>query len=213
MSSYCTTSDVYNAGIPRGTLPNPARLIASVSTATNLLTLDGHGLSLGQAIQFRTETGALPTPIVEGSTYYALPSSDSAFAISATQSGQAIDLTSAGSDVWLIVPLPFDEWISWASAIVESFLPAHLVPLSAPYPPIVVSVTADLAASRGLTYVGGTQVDIQARLTNAQKLLDKWANGQPIRGAIVPPSANLAYSRSGHRADPRGWDRGTGRIP
>lgn len=208
---YCTNTDVYNAGLPRGTLPNPGREIASVSTSTNLLSLDGHGFESGQPIEFRSEIGSLPAPLTEGTTYYALPATDSAFAVSTTAGGSAVDLTSTGSRVLVIAPLPFDEWIEWASAIVESFLPAHLVPLSAPYPALVVSVTADLAAMRGLQFVGGAQVDVQARIANAQRTLDKWGKGQPIRGANAPRIANTS-ALNPPTADSRGWST-NGRIP
>ena len=208
---FCTNTDVYNAGLPRGTLPNPGREISSVSTSANLLTLDGHGFESGQPIEFRSEIGSLPAPLSEGTTYYALPVTDSAFSVSSVASGSAIDLTSTGSRVLVIAPLPFAEWIEWASAIVESFLPAHLVPLSAPYPALVVSVTADLAAMRGIQFVGGAQVDAQQRIANAQRTLEKWGKGQPIRGANAPRIVNVSaiYPAS---ADSRGWST-DGRIP
>ena len=208
---YCTITDVYNAGLPRGSLPNPARLIASVSVSTNLLTLDGHGLSSGQPIEFRADNGSLPAPLSEGTTYYAIPSTDSAFAVASVAGGNAIDITTTGSNVLVIVPLPFEEWIDWASAIVESFLPAHLVPLDSPYPALVVSVTADLAAMRGLQFVGGAQIDQQARLLNAQRTLEKWGKGQPIRGANAPRIVNVSAINP-PTADSRGWST-NGRIP
>ena len=208
---FCTNTDVYNAGLPRGTLPNPGREISSVSTSANLLTLDGHGFESGQPIEFRSEIGSLPAPLSEGTTYYALPVTDSAFSVSSVASGSAIDLTSTGSRVLVIAPLPFAEWIEWASAIVESFLPAHLVPLSAPYPALVVSVTADLAAMRGIQFVGGAQVDAQQRIANAQRTLEKWGKGQPIRGANAPRIVNVSAINPAS-ADSRGWST-DGRIP
>lgn len=208
---YCNNTDVYNAGLPRGTLPNPGREIASVSTITSLLQLDGHGFASGQPIEFRSEIGSLPAPLSEGTTYYALPATDSAFAVSSVAGGSAIGLTSTGSRVLVIAPLPFDEWIEWASAIVESFLPAHLVPLDAPYPALVVSVTADLAAMRGIQFVGGAQVDAQQRIASAQRTLEKWGRGQPIRGTNAPRIANTSALNPAS-VDSRGWST-NGRIP
>ena len=180
-------------------------------TSANLLTLDGHGFESGQPIEFRSEIGSLPAPLSEGATYYALPVTDSAFSVSSVAGGSAIDLTSTGSRVLVIAPLPFAEWIEWASAIVESFLPAHLVPLSAPYPALVVSVTADLAAMRGIQFVGGAQVDAQQRIANAQRTLEKWGKGQPIRGANAPRIVNVSAINPAS-ADSRGWST-DGRIP
>ena len=213
MSSYCTPTDVY-AHVPPGTFANPGRVIASVSTSTEVIDLDGHGLTTDEPVTFRADDGKMPAPLVRGTTYYARTLGDSQFSVAAAPGGSAINLTSSGSNVVMIRQLPIAEWIVWASAMVENFLPAHMVPLDAPYPAIVVTVTASLAAARGLQYSGGSQIDITQKLADAQQMLARWSKGIPLRGAGAPrASANAAITSSAGGADPRGWlPRGGGGV-
>lgn len=207
MSAYCVAADLYSHGLPPGGLPNPGRMVGAVSSGTDVLTLDGHGFRANQVVLVRAEAGgSLPSPLVAGTSYYVIPLTDATFALASAPDGPAINLTSSGANVVVVAPLPVDEWIAWASAMVDSFLPAHAVPLSAPFPALVVSITAELAAARGLAYTGGqSQTSIQERLTAAQRLLDRWGRGVPIRGTAAPASANLAAVAVASDLDPRGW--------
>jgi hypothetical protein len=207
MSAYCVAADLYSHGLPPGVLPNPGRLLGAVDTGTEILTLDGHGFRADQVVLFRAEAGgSLPSPLVAGTSYYAIPLTDATFSVAASAGGSAINLTSTGSNVVVVSPLPVDEWIAWASAMVDSFIPAHVVPLSAPFPALVVSITAELAAARGLAYTGGqSQTSIQDRIIAAQRLLDRWGRGVPIRGSAAPASSNLAAVATASDLDPRGW--------
>jgi hypothetical protein len=176
------------------------------------MTLNGHGFELNAVLLFRAESGgSLPTPLVDGTSYYAIPLTDSTFSVSATEDGTAINLTSAGSNIIVVSQLPYDTWIEEASNWVECNLPAHVVPLSAPYPAVVVGVTADLAAARALAYVGHSNADLSLREERAQRRLAQWVKGIPVRGGIVPASANLSIVATSTTTDPRGW--GTGGIP
>jgi hypothetical protein len=214
MSAYCISSDLYAYGLPRGGLPNPGRIASAVSTSANTITVDGHGFALNAQVTFRAESGgSLPSPLAAGTAYYAIPVTDSTFQVATASGGGAVDLTTAGVNVVCIAELPFDECIEWASNLVEGFLPAHVVPLTAPYPPVVVACTADLAASRLLAYVGGSRIDQQAKLVEAQRMLERWAKAIPIRGAIRPASANMAITGSVSGSDPRGWIPTDGTIP
>lgn len=215
MTAYCQPADLYDYGLPRGALPNPGRLIESVDANTEILTLDGHGFRADAELVFRAEDGgALPTPLVAGTTYYAIPLTDSTFSVAATPAGAAIDLTTSGSLVLVVTPLPFDAAIDWASQMVDDFLPAHVAPLVAPFPPTIVAVTADLAATRLLAYTGGAgREEIATKLAAAQKLLDRWAKGIPLRGSSPPPAANLAAVATVSAADPRGWVPEGGTLP
>ena len=216
MSSYCTAPDLYAYGVPRGGLPNPARLIVDSVTGSDVLTLDNHALTTGDEVQFRAEAGGtLPAPIAAGTTLYAIRITDSTFSVGSTLAlalaGTALNITGAATNTVLITPLPYIDAIEWASGVVDNFLPAHIVPLTAPYPSVVVACAADLAASRMLSYVGGTSVDIAAKLSQAQKMLDRWAKAIPLRGENAPiTTANGAVFQkvSGLTEDKRGWDGG-----
>ena len=88
MTAYATRSDVYKYGLPRGMLANPGRLCASVLASTNAFELDGHGFETDDPILLRAEgTGAMPAPLVAGTTYYAIRVSESIFRIAATPAG------------------------------------------------------------------------------------------------------------------------------
>lgn len=214
-SAYCTAADLYKAGLPRGALPNPGRLVAAVATGTEIMTLDGHGFADGDELLFRAESGgSLPSPLVAGTTYYAVPLTDATFQVAATPGGSPINLTSSGSNIIVSTPLPIAEAIEYASGLVDDFLVGHGVPLSAPYPITVVSATADLAIARLCESTGGASLEfIEAKKASGQKHLERWAKGIPLRGAIVPPSANLAVVSSAAGTDPRGWLPEEGTLP
>lgn len=215
MSAYCTKGDLYANGLPRGALPNPGRLVADVAEATDVLTLDGHGFTTNDVLVFRAEgSGSLPSPLVAGTTYYAIAASDSTFQVAASVDGAAIDLTTAGSGIVVSTPLPFDAAIAWASAMANDFLPAHVVPLEAPYPPLVVTVAADLAIARLMMITGGRSADYVAeKMAGAQKLLSKWGRNIPLRGDNVPAPAGLSAVATTTARDPRGWLTDGGGIP
>lgn len=214
MTDYCESADLYDHGLPRGGLANPGRLIASVSTDTNVVTLDGHGFRSGAALLFRAEAGgSLPSPLVAGTTYYALPLTDSTFQVAATEGGDAIDLTTAGSNTVVSTPLAIGTAITWASAQVDDFLPAHVVPMTAPYPPTVVAVTAALAIAYLLTSTGSQSAEyIALKMAEGQKMLERWAKGIPLRGTNAPAPAGLAAVATSTTLDPRGWIAEEGRI-
>lgn len=213
-SAYCTAADLYRSGLPRGGLPNPGRLVAAVEVSGNLLTLDGHGFEADDELVFRAESGgSLPAPLVAGTTYYAKPSTDSTFQVAATAGGAAVDLTTSGSNVVVVAELPIASAIKWASAMIDSFLPAHLVPMTAPINELVVATAADLAVARLLAYTGQSSTQIADKLASAQKLLERWAKNFPIRGVNAPASAQLAVAGSSTSSDPRGWDPSHGGLP
>jgi hypothetical protein len=217
MANYCTTSDLYDFGLPRGGIPNPARLAADppASASTNAIELDGHGFATDDPVSFRAEAGgSLPAPLVAGTIYYAIPLSEGYFSVAETAGGAAIDLTTAGSAVVVHTPLPVDAAIEFASALIDDMLPAHVVPLTAPYPPIVVMSCAELAAAKLAARSGAASVSLTAMADAARKRLERWGQGIPLRGTNVSAQtpANLAQSATAPALDVRGFRRwgGTG---
>lgn len=207
MTAYAAPSDLYSFGLARGSVPNPGRLAAGVSTSTNAITLDVHGFVLNDSVSFRAEAGgSLPAPLTEGSTYYAKPLTESTFSVASAADGSAVDLTSAGARILVITPLPVDAAIAWASRIIDDMLPAHLVPLAEPIHELVRMTAAELAAHKLMSGKGssktlGEMVDV------ARKRLERWSKGVPLRGENVPEQANTAVSASVPYRDPRGWNR------
>lgn len=206
---YCQASDVYAFGIPRGSVPFPARLIGAIAAGSDTLELDGHGFAAGDPITFRVESGgSLPSPLIEATTYFADPTDDCHFRVAATVGGAAVDLTTSGSRVLVIAPLPIDSAIKWASGQIDDMVPAAALPMVAPYPPTVVSACAELAAAKlgGLT--GSVTKSLGDTLTAVQKRLEKWEKGKPIRGEHAPSPAGLAVSAATiQAAQPSPWDR------
>ena len=212
---YCTEPDLYDYGLPRGSLPNPGRIVAAIEADTEILTLDGHGFRDDAELLFRAEAGgSLPSPLVAGTTYYAIVLTSATFQVSATAGGSAINLTTVGSNVVISTPLSFITAIEWASALVDDMLVAHEVSLTAPYPKTVVAVTADLAIWRLMMQTQGLDRDaIADKLEQSQKTLNRWQKGIPVRGTVVPRSANLAITSSVSGTDPRGWVPTGGTLP
>lgn len=211
MAAYATRRDVYRYGLPRGTLGSDARLVASALAATDLVVLDGHGFETDDEIVVRAEEGgSLPTPLVTGTTYYAIRVSESAFQVAATAGGAAIDLTSDAVSMFVAGALPFDEILELYSRFVDPFIPAHLVPLEAPIPVVIVATVAELAAKKLLHLSGQTSVAVNEAELAAKAQLERWAKGVPLRDPRATASANLAVtSTMGSATDPRGWGSGT----
>lgn len=212
MSIYCTTADVYR-WIPPGSVSNPARLVASVATSGNVLTIEGHGLALNTVVTFRAEGGGtLPSPIVDGTTYYAIPLTDSTFQVSTASGGGAVDITTTGSNTVMVQALPWATWIEEASAEIDNTLPDFTVALS-PVPAIVRSYASALVAERALTFCGVSSDALRERMISLRLELKEWRKGVPLRGtskAIGSGSSALVGSSTA-AADPRGWDHPSGR--
>lgn len=216
--AYCTVADAI-AKKRRGTLDNPAR-DARASASGDYLECEGHGLADGAEVTLRAHTGgSLPAPLVDTSTYYARVVSTSRFQLAATAGGAAINFTSAGSNFTFYSPLPWQAWIDSAAAMIDSVLPHNVTPLVEPYPAILVTYCAELAALIGLERTSGVDAET---FDSRQRLLDqlmKWArgpSGPPLRGAArsVTSPSHLAVSASAGAVDPRGWaTRGNERLP
>ncbi len=210
MAGYCTRADLYSFGVPRGTIPNPGRLVLSVDAAANRVFLGDHGFSLNDPVSFRAEMGgALPSPLVAGVGYFAIPVTDDLFQVSAAADGPAIDFTTAGAEVLVISPLPIDPAIEWGKAVIDQALIAHAVPLEVPFPPIIVMTNAELAAAKLGYFSGGGSKSLADITAAAMARVEKWAKGVPLRGANVRSDdrTNLATSASVPYADRRGWGR------
>lgn len=195
---YCTLDDIYQAGFTRGAIGQGARWIASVDIAANRIELNSHGLTLDKPIQFIAKGDAiLPTPLVSGTVYYAIPvaGSDSAFQVALAPGGAAIDLTSAGEGargVYVSVNEVLLTLIEFYSRWFDGKAVAHQVPFTEPYPieaKIAVSVRVAAHASR----MFGLEA---ARITEAETLLlrdiDALVRGVPMRDARATDPANLA---------------------
>jgi hypothetical protein len=193
-------------------VPNNGRLVTSVDTAGNTLTLGDHGLSEDDAFSLRPEggvTASMAAPLVANTTYFAGVVSDSLFKAKATAGGSAIDLTTAGARMVLVVPLPISAVIRWASSMLDQFLPAHAVPLDGESIPEILRATcAELAAGKLLRVSGKSSKTITAMIEDAGKLVQRWGKGVPLRGENAPTThTNLARSASLPYNDARGWNR------
>lgn len=207
MANYCSVSDLYVFGLPRGGLPNPARMAYAVDATDNTITLDEHGFSDGDELSFRPDgvDGVLPTPIADGETYYAIRVDDARFSVASTLGGVALDLTTAGARVLVIERIPYDSTIAWASRVVDDHIPAHIVPLVEPYPEVVRMTTAELAATKLMGRQGSVQKSLSDVLTLAQKRIERWARGVPVRGPNAPARAGLSASSASPYVDRAGW--------
>ncbi len=213
MAGYCARADVYAFGVPRGAIPHEGRLALSVDTTANTFALGDHSFATGDPVHFRAEIGgSLPAPLVAGVVYYAIATTDDTFQVSAALLGAAIDLTTAGSEILVIAPLPIDQAIAYGARVIDQALVAHGVPLEAPYPELVVMTNAELAAGKLGYFSGGTSKSLADMIVVAQKRLDDWARGVPVRGANTAPEerTNLAATMPTATAaarDCRGWSR------
>jgi hypothetical protein len=207
--SYCEASDLYDHGLPRGAAPNPGRLASSVDADADTIALDVHGFDTDAEVVLRADAGGtMPGGLTALATYYAIPVTEGTFKVSATEGGDAVDITSEGSGLVVIAPLPIAAAIAWASRMIDQFLIGHVVPLEEPIPDLVRMTCAELAAGKVLARTGGGSRALSAIVDDARKRLEKWGRGVPLRGENKPTSANTAVSSAtAAYADRRGWSR------
>jgi hypothetical protein len=209
---YCSHADLYRHGFSRGMLANPGRLVAEVSASTDAITLDGHGFASGDVLLFRVEDGGtMPAPLVAGTSYYALPLTDSTFQASATDGGAAVNFTTAGSDVIVSTSLDatIDHTIEHYSRLADTYCPGHEVPFTAGSVPAVVrGFVAEMSAA-ALCQIQGQASEIQAaKMARCEKEFARLAKGIPLRDAAATSSANLAVVASATTVDARTGARG-----
>lgn len=217
MAAYCAKSDLYLFGLPRGSIPNPGRNVLDVDSTANSITLGDHGFDAGDLVSFRAEMGgSLPAPLVAGVSYYVLALTDDTFQVSSSEGGPALDLTTTGEGIVVYTRLPVDAAIAKGARVIDQALVNHAVPLTAPYPELVVMTNAELAAGYLGYFSGGTSKSLADMTATANKRIEAWARGVTVRGENNAPTerTNLAASAAVPYQDSRGWGRfgGIGRC-
>lgn len=204
--SYCVAGDLHAFGLPRGATPNPGRTLHSA--ASNVCTLDQHGFATDDAILFAPGGDTtLPAGLAVGTTYYARRLSEHTFAVQATSGGSTITFTDADDPIVVVAPLDVDSAIAWADALIDDMLPAHVVPIDGDVPAIVRMTSAELAAGKLSAVMGCASKSLAETVDQAQRRLERWSKGVPLRGPDAPEAASLAISATASATDPRGWRR------
>jgi hypothetical protein len=203
---YCDESDLYDYGLPRGSLSNPARSVTA-DAAADSFTLDVHGFVDDDEVSFRADPGgSLPTGISAGVAYFAKRLSEYAFQVAATAGGPAIDLTTAGSRVVAYAPINLEAAIQWASRVLDDAMQGStVVPLTLPVPEIIKMTCAELAAGKLMSGRNGSRA-LSEVVDSATKRAAKWAKVR-VQGENAKPPAGLAVSATVPYCDRRGWGR------
>jgi hypothetical protein len=179
-----------------------------VNAATDTCAQDVHGFAADDSLQFRAEAGgSLPGGLTEGVAYFAIPVDESHFKVAATAGGPAIDLTSGGENVLVFTPLPIAAAIDFGARAIDDMLPAHVVPLTAPYPTIIVATNAELAAGKLASRGGFVSKALTDILDGAKKRIERWAKNVEIRGDNAPAPAQGAAVATVPYDDARGWNK------
>ncbi len=203
--SYATREEFFRFGARGGEIVNQGRLATS-EIGSDAFTLDLHGFVTGSRVMLRAESGgALPAPLVAGTTQYVIADSESTFRVAATSGGAAIDLTTVGVAVVVTTPLPIDEYLEAYSRWVDNFIPGEFLPLLPPYPLPVVMAVCLLAKAALLRWTGQVSESMKDEELGEKAKLERWAKGLGVAG--VATSANLAYGES-FQSDIRGWGGG-----
>lgn len=205
--SYATRAHLHRYGLPRGALASPARLVEG--NTGSVLSLDDHGLADDDELVFRPEGGgALPSPLETGTTYYAVVLTASTFSVAATAGGSVIPLTTSGDRV--VVAVTIDSMINAVleknSRLFDSYLPAHAVPLEAPYPLVATASVAQLSAIELLSILGQASAAALANAEAVRRELPRLARGIPLRDPTATARENLATTVA--VSDDRGWGTG-----
>lgn len=207
---YCSRGDV-TARLPPGTVVSPAGMLASCLASTDVLTYDGHGLETDDEVTVRAASaGTLSAPLVAGTIYYAIRLTNAAFKLAASAGGAALNITSDGVEMVVTREPKFDDVIEFVSRWADTFLPAHVVPLTAPIHPLVRGVVADVSAKRILNANGQDSAAVTAAELAGKAILERHAAGMPLRGGTAQTPTNLAITATSvsSGSDPRGWGSG-----
>lgn len=209
---YATRRDLYKYGLPRGTLSLQGQELASVSSSTDVLELDEHGFETNDEVLVRAaEGGTLAAPLVAATPYYAIRITAATFKLAAATAGPPIDLTTNGVSMFVSTALPYDETLELYSRFVDGVIP-HLVPLSSPYPIIVVATVAKLSGKELQRLAGVSSIAMAEAEKEARDQLVAWGKGQPIRDTKATASSNLTIvGKKTSASDLRGW--GSDRLP
>ena len=70
---------------------------SDVNLSTNVITVEEHGLSDGNAVTYSAENSTVLAPLVNETTYYVRDKTDDTFKLATYVGGSAIDLTSQGN--------------------------------------------------------------------------------------------------------------------
>jgi len=193
--AYASASDL-SVPLASGALSNPGRAV-DVDATLDLCVLDMHGLATDDPVEVRAEgfAGSLPSPLMAGTTYYAIVLSQSRFQLAASVGGAAIDLTTAGENMIATFPAPVDAALAWASRVIDEHLPAHVVPIADDDVPEIVRMCCAQLAAGYLANRGGTQSTALTEIVaNAQRMLDRWAKHVPVRGLGSPASLSVGVT-------------------
>jgi hypothetical protein len=209
---YCSSSDLYAFGVPRGATPNPGRALASATG--NVCVLDVHGFETGDAILFRPAgDGAMPTGLLAGVTYYAQNETEHTFRVRATAGGAALTFTDAEDPLVVIAPLNTAAAILWSDRMVDDMSAGQAVPFDdltlypAGVPEIVRMTSAELAAGKLLAVSGAASRSLAETVDAAVKRLERWSKGLPVRATPAESRANVAAVAVAPYVDRRGWSR------
>lgn len=199
------------ARLPPGAITSPTGILASCLASSDVLTYDGHGLETNDEVTVRAASaGTLSAPLVAGAVYYAIRLTNSTFKLAASAGGAALNITSDGVEMIVTREPKFDDVIEFVSRWADTFLPAHVVPLTAPIHPLVRGVVADVSAKRILNANGADSAVVNAAELAGKAILERFAAGMPLRGGTAQTPANLAITATSvsSGSDPRGWGTG-----
>jgi hypothetical protein len=206
---YASVSDLYDHGVPHGSIANRGRTSLAANAATDAIALGDHGFSTDDEITVRPDAGGtLPSPLGVDTSSYASPVNAGAFKVAATPGGAVIDLTSNGSRFVVVAPIPYEAAIYYASRLIDEMLVGHvLIEDGDEIPPMVRLTCAEIAAGKLALRSGHVSKSLGEIVDVARKRLESWAKGRPLRSAVKPASANLAASATLPYRDTRGWGR------
>jgi hypothetical protein len=199
------------ARLPPGAITSPTGILASCLASSDVLTYDGHGLETNDEVTVRAASaGTLSAPLAAGTVYYAIRLTNSTFKLAASAGGAALNITSDGVEMVVTREPKFDDVIEFVSRWAETFLPAHVVPLTAPIHPLVRGVVADVSAKRILNANGQDSAAVTAAELAGKAILERFAAGMPLRGGTAQVPSNLAITATSVSSggDPRGFGSG-----
>lgn len=182
----------------------PAKWSGSTVTISNaspaVVSLTAHGLKAGDDVIFNT-TGALPTGLTVGTTYYVISSglTADAFEVSATSGGSAINTSSAGSGTHTLQGIiPSSRiWHVYINGVIDSANPNRTTPTFTPstgHAGLPVWVTEDATARNGSGLVQATSAPVTVNAPAVFSIATVQAIVSGTEGQPITPVAPVVAS-------------------
>jgi hypothetical protein len=212
--AYCTPDDVFQLALSAQAFKTLARPLDGIDGPSGTIRLKAHGFAASDSITFEvTSGGALPTGLSAFVAYSPIPVSSDLFRVTGFPSYVS---GGSGGGVAIDPTRRLAAHILEASSEIDQHLTANAPPLVAPFPQVIIGLTARMAARAAILSLSVENAAYRVavdrlfeRQAKDQEMLaqfrDGWPiNPRPVDQTVIPENGARASATRG----PIGWTNG-----